>query len=151
MRLTLHADLAMRVLVHLALAGKRRATIREISEAFGISRNHLMKVVHELAGHGYIDSARGNGGGLRLARPPGSIIVGRVVVDMEPDLGLVECFRPGNRCVITPACALPRMLDEALRAFLGVLDRYTLADLLTPPRAAEMARILHLPADPPAP
>ncbi|WP_376695760.1 Rrf2 family transcriptional regulator [Wenzhouxiangella sp. EGI_FJ10305] len=147
MRLTHHADLALRVLMHLALSGERRVTIREISDAFGISRNHLMKVAHKLAGLGYVESTRGSGGGLRLGQPAGSIGIGRVVRDMEPDFGLVECFRPENRCIITPACALPAMLDEALRAFLAVLDQYTLADLVTPKTAPAMARILRIPRD----
>lgn len=130
--------------MHLALSGERRVTIKEISEAFGISRNHLMKVAHKLAGLGYVVSTRGSGGGIRLGRCPETIVIGRVVRDMEPDFGLVECFRPENRCIITPVCALPRMLDEALRAFLAVLDGYTLADLVTPGVAPEMARILRI-------
>ncbi len=130
--------------MHLALSGERRVTIKEISKAFGISRNHLMKVAHKLAGLGYVVSTRGSGGGIRLGRCPETIVIGRVVRDMEPDFGLVECFRPENRCIITPVCALPRMLDEALRAFLAVLDGYTLADLVTPGVAPEMARILRI-------
>lgn len=147
MRLTHHADLALRVLMHLALTGEDRVTIQEISEAFGISRNHLMKVAHKLAGLGHIESTRGSGGGIRLGRPPGDIVVGRVIRDMEPDFGLVECFRPDNRCVITPVCVLPQILDEALQAFLAVLDDYTLADLVTPKVAPEMARILQIRLD----
>lgn len=144
MRLTHHADLALRVLMHLALSGDRRVTIQEVSEAFRISRNHLMKVAHQLAGLGYVESTRGSGGGIRLGAAPEAIVIGRVLRDMEPDFGLVECFRPENRCIITPACALPRMLDEALRAFLDVLDGYTLADLVTPEIAPEMARLLQI-------
>lgn len=83
MRLTHHADLALRVLMHLALAGERRVTIREISEAFAISGNHLMKVAHQLAGLGYIGSTRGSGGGIRLERPPASIVVGQVLREMR--------------------------------------------------------------------
>lgn len=149
MRLTHHADLSLRVLMYLALSGEQRVTIQDISESFGISRNHLMKVAHKLAGLGYVESTRGSGGGIRLGRPPGSIGIGRVVRDMEPDFGLVECFRPENRCVITPACVLPRMLDEALRAFLAVLDGYTLADLVTPGAGPELARILRIRVDRP--
>lgn len=144
MRLTHHADLALRVLMHLALTGERRVTIQEISTAFGISRNHLMKVAHKLSGLGYVESTRGSGGGIRLGRAPESIVIGDVMREMEPDFGLVECFRPENRCVITPACALPRMLDEALRAFLDVLDGHTLADLVTRKTAPEMTRILRI-------
>jgi Rrf2 family nitric oxide-sensitive transcriptional repressor len=103
-----------------------------------------MKVAHELAGLGYIASTRGSGGGLRLNQPPANIVVGQVVRDMEPDFSLVECFREDNRCVITPACTLPRMLDEALDAFLDRLDAYTLADLVEPKRAARKAAILRI-------
>lgn len=144
MRLTHHADLALRLLMYLALSSERRATIREISGAFGISHNHLMKVAHKLAVGGYLESTRGSGGGISLAQPSSTVVIGRVVRDMEPDFGLVECFRPENQCIITPACALPRMLDEALNAFLDVLDGYTLADLVTPEIAPEMARLLRI-------
>jgi Rrf2 family nitric oxide-sensitive transcriptional repressor len=146
-RLSHHADLALRVLMYLALTGDQRVTIRKISETFGISRNHLMKVAHELVGKGCIESTRGSGGGIRLARAPEDIVIGHVVRDLEPDFGLVECFRPGNGCVITPACALPAMLDEGLQAFLGVLDAYTLADLVTPELAPRLAAILEIRAE----
>jgi len=144
MRLTHHVDLALRVLMHLALTRNERVTIQEIAEAFDISRNHLMKVVHSLARLGYIDSTRGSGGGIRLGKSPEAINIGQVVVEMEPDFGLVECFRPDNRCVITPACRLPAMLNEALRAFLDVLERYTLADLVTPGATPQLARLLKI-------
>lgn len=147
MRLTLHSDLALRVLMHLALTGENRATIQGISQAFGVSRNHLMKVANELARLGYVDSSRGSGGGLRLNRSPADIVIGRVVRDMEADFGLVECFREDNRCVITPACALPRMLDKALKAFLETLDAFTLADLIEGERADQMAAILKIRLD----
>jgi Rrf2 family nitric oxide-sensitive transcriptional repressor len=144
MRLTHHADLSLRVLIHLAVAGDRRVTIQEISDAFGISRNHLMKVAHKLALEGYVVSTRGAGGGLQLAHAPDAIVIGRVVRDMEPDFALVECFRPENECVITPACRLPKMLGEALNAFLEVLDRYTLADLVGPDATPRIARLLRI-------
>lgn len=144
MRLTLHADLALRVLTFLALTGERRATIQEIAESYGISRNHLMKVVHKLAVLGYVESARGAGGGIRLAGRPEAINIGRVIADMEPDFGLVECFRPENQCVITPACRLPAMLDEALRAFRAVLSKYTLADLVPPDARKDLTLLLRI-------
>lgn len=130
--------------MYLALTGDRRATIQNIASAFGISRNHLMKVVHELACAGYVDSARGAGGGIRLACPPAAIRVGEVIADLEPDFGLVECFRDGNCCVITPACRLPAMLQEALEAFMQVLGGYTLADLVTPANERDLADRLHI-------
>lgn len=147
MRLTHHADLSLRVLMHLAVTGERRVTIQTISDAFSISRNHLMKVVHKLALKGYVKSTRGSGGGVRLAHSPAAINVGEVIRDMEPDFGLVECFRPDNRCAITPACRLPAMLDEALGAFFDTLEQYTLADLVTPKVAPEMASLLKIRLD----
>src|SRR5690625_3385902 len=103
-----------------------------------------MKVAHQLALKGYVDSARGSGGGLTLGRPAVEIVVGEVVRDMEPDFGLTECFRPGNQCVITPICSLPAMLDETQQAFLKTLVQYTLADLVTTKNPPQMADILKL-------
>lgn len=129
MRLTTFSDYALRVLIYLSLRDGK-PTIREISERYGISKNHLMKVVSLLARSGFVHSTRGPGGGLSLARAPENIVLGDVIRETEDDLALVECFRPGNQCVITPECQLAGMLDEALGAFIGVLDRYTLADIL---------------------
>lgn len=144
MRLTQYTDFSLRVLIYLGLQEDRRCTIREISGAYGISRNHLMKVVQQLAAEGFIDSVRGVGGGLTLSADAAKLNVGRIVRAMEPDLGLVECMRPGNECVITPACELAGMLVEARKAFLDVLDRYTLADILAPPRRRELSRLLDI-------
>lgn len=132
MRLTQYTDYSFRVLIYLGLRPDRRCTIREISEAYGISRNHLMKVVQQLAAEGYVESTRGVGGGLMLAHAPDQFGIGDVVRAMEPDIGLVECMRPKNECVITGACRLYGMLGEARDAFFEVLDRYTLADILEP-------------------
>lgn len=144
MRLTQYTDFSLRVLIYLGLNDDRRCTIREISVAYDISRNHLMKVVQQLAAEGFVDSARGVGGGLTLSSPPAQLNVGRIVRAMEPDLGLVECMRPGNACVITPACSLTGMLVEARQAFLDVLDQYSLADILTQPRRQELSRLLQV-------
>jgi Rrf2 family nitric oxide-sensitive transcriptional repressor len=137
MRFTLHTDFALRVLMYLGAApGDGLVRIRAISEGYGISENHLMKVVHRLGQAGFIDTVRGRNGGMRLARDPRDINIGSVVRTCEDDMRIVECFDPAtNRCPIISACALPRVLDEALAAFIDVLDRYTLADLLRP-RAA---------------
>lgn len=144
MRLTLHTDLALRVLIYLALIEPKRATIQRIAEAYGISRNHLMKVVHQLATLGYVRSIRGAGGGIELARQPDSIRIGHLIGQVETDFNVVECFRPDNRCVISPACRLPALLDQALNRFHAELDRYTLADLAPAqeqPRLKVMLRI----------
>ncbi len=133
MRLTRYTDYSLRVLIYLAVRPDGFGTIQAVAEAYDISRNHLMKVVQELNRRGYIDTVRGKGGGMRLRLPPAKINVGRVVRDMENDMVLVECFGPDNRCVITPECMLKNVLSEALSAFLAVLDRYTLADLVAEP------------------
>lgn len=139
MRLTRHADYGLRVLMFLAVTPDRFGTVKQISEAYGISRNHLMKVVQALGQSGYIETTRGKGGGLKLNALPDQISIGRVVRDMEADLELVECFGSTNQCVITPACRLRRLLVDALDAFLEVLDQRTLADLAeTPEPLAEL-------------
>src|SRR5690625_2278575 len=144
MRLTHQTDLSLRVLMQLALIAPQRTTIQEISESYRVSRNHLMKVAHQLALKGYVDSARGSGGGLTLGRPAGEIVVGKVVRDMEPAFGLTECFRADNQCAITSICALPAMLDDALQAVLNTLDQYTRAALVPPKTSPQRADILRL-------
>lgn len=132
MRLTVYTDYALRVLMYLAVRPEPRPTIGEIAQAHGVSRNHLMKVVYELGRAGFIETARGNRGGLRLKRPAAEIGLGEIIRQTEPDLDLVPCFAAGGagRCVITPACSLRAALHRARAAFLEVLDQYSLADLV---------------------
>ena len=135
MRLTSFTDYALRVLIYLGAHQQedRLATIGDIAVAYGISENHLMKVVHHLAQEGHVETVRGKGGGMRLAREPESIRIGEVVRGTEEGLKLVECSPPdGAACPITPVCELHALLGRALSAFLEVLDRQTLADLLKP-------------------
>lgn len=132
MRLTQYTDFSLRVMIYLALNPDRRSTIQEIAEAYSVSRNHLMKVVQQLSHAGYVDTARGNQGGLQLSRPAAEINIGELVAEMEPDFGMVECLRPDNRCVITGVCALPGLLGRATEAYLDVLGTATLEDLLPP-------------------
>ncbi|MFK3888821.1 Rrf2 family transcriptional regulator [Sphingomonas sp. NPDC079357] len=127
MRLTRYTDYAMRVLLYVGARPDRLCSISEISRAYGISQNHLMKVVHDLGKTGYLASARGRFGGIKLGRPAEDISVGAVVRHTEDGFDLVDC----GSCIIAPACGLTGALAEALTAFLTVLDRYTLADLLT--------------------
>lgn len=142
MQLTLHTDYALRVLMRLAVAPERLATVEEIAGAYEISRAHLVKVVHGLARLGYVETLRGRRGGVRLARPASRIGIGRVVRDTEERFSLVECFDPEARpCRIASACHLRGALREAQEAFLAALDAYTLADLVRP-RAASIARLL---------
>lgn len=135
MKLTRYTDYALRVLIQVGLNDGRLVRIAEIAERFEISRNHLTKIVHQLGVRGYLETVQGRHGGIRLARPPESIIVGDVVRDFEEGFDLVECFDTDRcACRIQPACVLKSALDEALDAFLGVLDGTTLADLLAPRR-----------------
>ncbi|HEY0522451.1 MAG TPA: Rrf2 family transcriptional regulator [Stellaceae bacterium] len=133
MRLTVHTDYALRTLLYLGLHGERLGSIRAIAQAYDISENHLTKVVHRLGRGGFVNTVRGRGGGIRLARPPAAIRIGDVVRRTEEDMALVECFGSANTCRITADCRLRGAFDEALRAFLAVLDGYTLADLLGAP------------------
>ena len=133
MRLTVYTDFSLRVLMFLALKGDGLATIAEIAKAYGISKNHLMKVAHQLGVAGYVETVRGKGGGLRLARQPQDIVIGEVVRRTEPDMALVPCFAPDDAsCTILPSCALRGVLSKARDAFLSSLDEHTLADLVRP-------------------
>ena len=143
MRLTLYTDYAVRMLMFVALRDGQRGTIRDIAAAYGISRNHLMKVAHNLQREGYLTTTRGKGGGLQLALLPGQIRIGTLVRTMEPDFMMAECFGPCNACVITPHCQIKYVLDDALRAFLAKLDEYTLEDV-TSPRAQKLRQNLGL-------
>jgi Rrf2 family nitric oxide-sensitive transcriptional repressor len=151
MRLTVYSDYSLRVLMYLALHADRRPTIAEIAKSYGISKNHLMKVVYELGVAGYVETVRGKNGGLRLARPPAAIGLGEIVRHTEPDMALVPCFdAAATPCVISPACTLRRALHEATTAFLAVLDRYTLADLVRNPGSlTDLLALGPLPAAPP--
>ncbi len=133
MRLTTFSDYALRTLMYLALHPNRLVTIAEIAAAFGVSANHLMKVVQLLAVNGVITTLRGKRGGLRLARPAEQITLGAVIRRTEPELVMAPCFEAGGACVIQSACRLAGVLDKALAAFMAVLDATTLADLAADP------------------
>nr|WP_312448231.1 Rrf2 family transcriptional regulator [Brevundimonas naejangsanensis] len=135
MRLTRYTDYAMRVLLYLGARPDRLCSIAEIAQAYDISQNHLMKVVSDLVNAGYLVSVRGRFGGVRLARPPADINVGAVVRHTEDGFDLVDC----GSCIIAPACGLTGALNQALAAFMKVLDGYTLESLLA--RRGEMARL----------
>lgn len=135
MRLTNYTDYALRVLIYLAVKGQgEKSTITEITDTYGISRNHLTKVIHQLGQIGVIETIRGRGGGIVLHKDPKDITVGSVVRETEEDFHLVECFnQETNQCIITPVCGLKGMLHEALTAYLNVLDKYTIADIIDKP------------------
>jgi Rrf2 family transcriptional regulator, nitric oxide-sensitive transcriptional repressor len=143
-RLTLHTDYALRMLMLLALEPDELHTIASVAERYDISRNHLMKVAQTLIQSGFVESVRGRHGGLRLAKAPSEIKLGSVVRATEDSFALVECFdRKRNTCVVTPACGLRRPLDEAIGAFLSVLDHVSLAEVgQNQGRASRMRRLL---------
>lgn len=144
MHLTQYTDFALRTLIALALSPGERATVSQISQAYRISRHHLVKVAGRLAELGYVEAARGRGGGLRLARRPNRIGLGDVVRAMEAELGVVECLSEGGgHCVIAPACRLKSILHAATQGFLAELDRHTLADVLK--SRASLSRLLGIP------
>jgi Rrf2 family nitric oxide-sensitive transcriptional repressor len=140
MRLTTYTDYAMRVMMYLALKHEDGAvvTIDEMASAYGISRNHLMKIVNELSQNGFIETVRGRFGGARLARSPAQISIGTLVRAMEKDFSPAACHdrESHSSCAILPACNLRHGLKRAMDAFLRELDRMTLADAVTTPRLA---------------
>jgi Rrf2 family nitric oxide-sensitive transcriptional repressor len=137
MRLTAYTDYSLRTLMHLGLHRERLVTIQDIADLHSISKNHLMKVVYQLGLGGYVDTVRGRNGGLRLKREPADINIGEVVRATESDFFMAECFdREHNTCPLTPDCRLKNVLAEATRAYLAVLDKMTLADVLPPPGSA---------------
>jgi len=131
MKLTLYSDLGLRLMMYLALRYGESVTIQEASERFAISKNHLVKISHQLTKSGLIVSTRGRNGGVKLARSPSEINVEDVLRATEDDFNLVECFGVAkNPCVIVGACKLSGVLDNALAAFFSVLRQSTLADLV---------------------
>jgi len=131
MRLTQYTDYSLRVLMYLGLKQDELSTIKEIAARYSISENHLMKVVHQLGKHGFVETLRGRNGGMRLARAPQHINVGDVVRKCEDDMRVVECFNAKtNTCPIVDVCGLAGVVNEALDAMLAVFDKKTLADVL---------------------
>ena len=146
MRLTDYTDYSLRVLLYLAVRRDGLSTIQEISEAYGISRNHLMKVVQQLGELGWVKTIRGRNGGLQLAEHTSALTIGEVVRATESDFALVGCFpnEQGERraCVITPQCRLRGALEAARDAFLVELDRYTIGEVAAP--RSQLAALLGL-------
>ena len=142
MHLTVFSDYTLRVLMYLALDRTRLATIPEIAAAYGISENHLMKVVHQLARTGIVESVRGKGGGIRLARAPEEIRLGEIVRASEGNAPIVECLSGDPQaCRIMSSCLLKFILTDAFEALYDSLDEHTLADLVARPRVLKQLLI----------
>ncbi|MBR7634769.1 RrF2 family transcriptional regulator [Janthinobacterium lividum] len=147
MRLTAYTDYTLRTLMYLGVHRDRLVTIQDIADLHAISKNHLMKVVHQLGLSGIVETVRGRNGGLRLARDPAEINIGTVVRETESDFFMAECFnKENNTCPLTPDCLLKAKLGQATAAFLAVLDTVTLASILeaTPGAPAPMAGVIRL-------
>ena len=129
MQLTLFTDYALRTLVFLALQPEQHlSTTTEVADRFSISRNHVVKIVHQLGMKGYIDTIRGKHGGIRLARASAEINLGDLIADMENMSCLMDCQREG--CRLSPGCRFQSIMRKAMRAFMAVLAEFTLADLV---------------------
>ena len=136
MHLTRYSDYAMRVLLYLAAKPDRLCSIAEVSGAYGISQSHLMKVVNDLGQAGYVATVRGRTGGIRLGQPAETIVIGALIRHTEESFDLVDC----PSCRLAPGCGLSGVLGEAMEAFMAVLDRYTLADVIE--RRRDVLRLL---------
>ena len=127
-QLTSFTDYGLRALIYMAsLPEGRMTSISEVTEVYGVSRNHMVKIINQLSRAGYVTAVRGKNGGIRLGRPAPLIRIGDVVRELEP-LSLVNCS--SEFCHITPACRLKQALSKAVNSFLTELDNYTLADLV---------------------
>lgn len=144
MRLTHMTDYAMRLLIYLAQQPERLCTIAEVARSYDISEAHLMKITHQLGLAGWIETVRGKGGGMRLARVPEAIGLGDVVRSIEPDFFIVECFATGGNCLLTGNCKLTGVIDGALRSFMQHLDGHTLADILPGPPQPRQQQVVRL-------
>jgi len=132
MQLTQLTDYSLRTLIYVALQNQN-CTISEISSAYDISKNHMIKIIHKLAKLELLITTRGKNGGVRLNPRALNIDFKALVVQLEPHFDLVPCFNPIKKnCCIAPACKLKNILHQAQEAFFDVLEQYTLEDALHP-------------------
>ncbi len=146
MKLTQYSDLGLRMLMYLALRYENTSTIQEVSVRFAVSKNHMVKISHQLTKSGLVESTRGRTGGVRLARPPEDISVEEALYATEDNFDLVECFGSDNHCIITDVCKLSGVLDNAREAFFTVLRQVSLADLVKSGKTLEKS-LLPFPED----
>ncbi|MDF7674559.1 Rrf2 family transcriptional regulator [Acetobacteraceae bacterium ESL0709] len=135
MRLTLHTDYALRTLIYVTVKNDRLVSIKEISALYGISENHMVKVIHRLGKGGFLKTQRGHGGGIQLARPPEEICIGDVIRHTEEDLAVIACMNkdsPVANCLLSAGCVLKSSMFKAQEAFLSVFDKLSLSDIVTP-------------------
>ncbi|WP_151193161.1 RrF2 family transcriptional regulator [Cysteiniphilum sp. JM-1] len=131
MQLTSFTDYSLRTLVYLAMHQQRLCTAKEVAEFYQISQNHMVKIVHNLAKLGVINSSKGKGGGIALAQAPKEINIGELIAKLEPNFYMAECFNQSlKNCVLLPDCKLKSVLGNALQAFFNELNQHTLADVI---------------------
>lgn len=135
-RLNLSTDYALRTLLYLGARPDRQVSSREVVQFYGISADHLSKVVQHLSHAGYVRTGRGRSGGLQLGKPAAEITVGKIVELFEGPVALLECVTTENVCVVQPGCRLRRLLDEAGAQLVATLNGVTLADLVARPEPA---------------
>ncbi len=139
MQLTSFTDYGLRTLMYLAAHPDRLSSVKEISDYHSISRNHLVKVVHRLSQLGYIDTTKGKGGGIRIAKDMKKMRLGDIITKLEPNMYMVECFdKKTNTCKITGSCQLKHYLSEATKKFIETMNEYTLADATNSSVAAKI-------------
>ena len=129
MQLTIFTDYGLRTLMFLAAHREKLCNVREVADHYGVSYNHLVKVVHKLAQLGYVESIKGKGGGIRLAKGAEKHRLGDLVRALEPNMDIVECFnRDANTCRVSGSCQLKHILFDAKQAFVESLNKYALQD-----------------------
>ena len=128
MQLSRFTDYSVRVMIYAAMFPERLVTLHEMSDFYDISLAHLRKVVHQLGKLGYLSTYRGKNGGMKLRLLPAEINIGKVIAELEGAKPLIDCV--GLRCVVLPACGLPRVLKRAQKAFYDEINQYTLADVI---------------------
>lgn len=143
MRLAEYTDYTLRVLMYCAAHPGQLVTIGDLAQQHSVSKNHLMKVVNDLARQGVLKTTRGRGGGLQLLKDPAAIRIGDIIRAAETDFRLVECFDARtNLCTLTPTCRLKGILGSALQAYFQELDRATLADIVDPTTTLGKTRVI---------
>lgn len=131
MQLTRFTDYGLRTLMYVAARAENSASVKEVAEHYGISRNHLVKVVHRLSQLGYIETTKGKGGGIKIAKDAEKLRLGDLIKQLEPNMNMVECFdAKTNTCRITGSCQLKHYLFEATQNFIDTMNRYTLANTM---------------------
>ena len=131
MNLKVQTDYALRVLLYLAHKGEQ-ASVEEIATSYGISKDHLFKVVQQLGRLGYVASRAGRTGGVKLKKRPETIRIDEVVGQFEGRNGVLACIDDPTVCRLEPGCVLRNLLIKAEDAFYSTLRQLTLAEVIRP-------------------